>query len=119
MLDLGSLHFCLGMEILYNKELGILSIGQQRHIEENVFQRYNMQSYNLTIMPMEVELNLNKEDSLQIEEEKTKMVNILYQNVVGSLRYAMVSTRLDIAHVVNLIVQYLLNHGENIGLQPK
>jgi hypothetical protein len=60
MLDLGSFHFCLGMEILYNKELGILSIDQQIYIEENVFQRYNMQSYNSTIMPMEVELKLNK-----------------------------------------------------------
>ncbi len=42
MLDLGSFHFCLGMEILYDKELGILSINQQRYIEEKTFQRYNM-----------------------------------------------------------------------------
>lgn len=42
MLNLRSFHFCLGMETLYNKELGILSIDQQRYIEENIFQRYNM-----------------------------------------------------------------------------
>jgi hypothetical protein len=69
MLDLGPFDFCLGKEILYNKELEILSIDQQRYIEKNVFQRYNMQSYNSTIMPMEVELKLNKKDSLQIEKD--------------------------------------------------
>jgi hypothetical protein len=30
--NLKSLHFCLGMEILYDKELGILSTHQQRFI---------------------------------------------------------------------------------------
>jgi len=42
MSNLRSFHFCLGMEILYDKELGILSINQQRYIEEKTFQRYNM-----------------------------------------------------------------------------
>ncbi len=70
MLDLGSLHFCLEMEILYNKELGILSIDQQRYIEENIFQRYSMQTYNSTIMPMEVELKLNKKIHFKLKEKK-------------------------------------------------
>jgi hypothetical protein len=42
MLNLGSFHFCLEMEILYDKELGILSIDQQRYIEKNVFQIYTI-----------------------------------------------------------------------------
>jgi hypothetical protein len=36
ILHLVSFHFCLGMEIHFNKEFGILSIDQQRYIEENV-----------------------------------------------------------------------------------
>ncbi len=42
MSNLRSFHFSLGMEILYDKELGILSINQRRYIEEKTFQRYNM-----------------------------------------------------------------------------
>jgi hypothetical protein len=42
MSNLRSFHFCLGMETPYDKELGILSINQQRYIEEKTFQRYNM-----------------------------------------------------------------------------
>ncbi len=63
MSDLKSLHFCMGMEILYDKEHGILSINQQRYIKEKIFQRYNMWSYNSTITPMEGRLKLSKKDS--------------------------------------------------------
>jgi len=36
MIDLRSLHFCLGMQILYVKELGILYTHQQRYIQKNI-----------------------------------------------------------------------------------
>jgi hypothetical protein len=36
MTDLKSLHFCLGMEILYGKELGILFTHQQRYILKKI-----------------------------------------------------------------------------------
>ncbi len=51
-----------------------------------------MQVCNLTITQMEIGLKLNKDDSPKIEEEKAKMVNIPYQNVVGNLMHAMIST---------------------------
>ncbi len=71
-----------------------------------------MQSCNLAITLMEVGLKLNKQDSTQIEEEKTKMVNIPYQNVVGSLMHVMISTWLDIAYVISSVAQYLSNFGK-------
>jgi hypothetical protein len=37
MLDLGFFHFCLGMEILYNKELGILSIDHKDTLKKMYF----------------------------------------------------------------------------------
>jgi len=36
MIDLRSFHFCLGMEILYDKELGILFTHQQRYIQKKI-----------------------------------------------------------------------------------
>jgi hypothetical protein len=64
---------------------------------------------------MEVLLKLNKDDSLQTKEEKTKMVNNPYQNAIGSLMHVMVNTQPKIAYVVILIAQYL----SNISLQLK
>jgi hypothetical protein len=119
MSNLRSFHVCLGMEILYDKKLGILSINQQRYIEEKILQRYNMQSCNSTIILMEAGLKLSKKNSPQTKEEKAKMVNIPYQNAVGSLMHAMVNTRHGIAYVVNSVAQYLSNLGEKHWLVIK
>jgi hypothetical protein len=40
------------------------------------------------------------------------MVNIRYQNPIGSLMHVMISIWLDIAYVINSVVQYLLNVGK-------
>ncbi len=61
---------------------------------------------------MEVLLKLNKDDSPQIEEEKTKMVNNPYQNAIGNLMHVMANTQPNIAYVVSLIAQYLSNPRE-------
>jgi hypothetical protein len=68
---------------------------------------------------MEVGLKLSKEDSPQTKEEKTKIVNIHYLNVVDNLMHTMVNTRLDIAYVVRLVAQYLSNPGEKHWLAIK
>jgi hypothetical protein len=35
------------------------------------------------------------------------MAQILYANTIGALMYAMVCTRLDISHVVNMVSRYM------------
>ena len=40
------------------------------------------------------------------------MRKVPYETVVGSLMYAMVCTRLDIAHVVGVVRWFLTNHGK-------
>jgi hypothetical protein len=70
-------------------------------------------------MPMEVELKLNKEDSLQIEKEKIKMVSIPYQNVVDSLMHAMVSTKAPHCICCQFSCSILLNPGEKDWLVAK
>lgn len=61
---------------------------------------------------MEARLRLSKQDSTQFEEEKTKMVNILYQNSIGSLMHVMVNTWLHMAYAINSVAQYLSNIGK-------
>jgi hypothetical protein len=45
------------------------------------------------------------------------MSHVPYTNVVGSLMYAMVSTRLDISHVVGVIVDTWIIQVKSIGQQ--
>ncbi|CAL1413563.1 unnamed protein product [Linum trigynum] len=46
------------------------------------------------------------------DEEKEAMENVPYASVVGSLMYAMVCTRSDIAHVVGIVSRFLSNPGK-------
>ena len=41
-----------------------------------------------------------------------EMSNVPYASIVGSLMYAMVCTRLDIAHPVGVVSRFLTNHGK-------
>jgi hypothetical protein len=43
------------------------------------------------------------------DEENDCMSCVPYSNVVGSLMYAMVSTRLDISHAIGVVSRYMEN----------
>ena len=45
-------------------------------------------------------------------EEKKNMAKVPYSSVVGSLIYAMVCTRPDIAHAVGVVSRFLENPGK-------
>ena len=45
-------------------------------------------------------------------EEQAKMKCIPYSSIVGSLMYATVSTRLDIAHAVGVVSRFMSNPGK-------
>jgi len=54
---------------------------------------------------------LTKDQSPRSEEEKADMANIPYASAIGSLMYAMVCTRPDIAHVVGVVSRFMSNPG--------
>lgn len=58
-----------------------------------------------------VHLKLTKEMYPKIQEEEDKMSKVPYASFVGSLMYAMVYIRLDIAHVVGFISRYMSHPG--------
>ncbi|XP_057838310.1 secreted RxLR effector protein 161-like [Cryptomeria japonica] len=56
--------------------------------------------------PMEVGKKLSLEMCPRIQEEESYMSTVSYQNDIGSLMYAMVSSRPDIAHAVRMVSQF-------------
>ena len=50
---------------------------------------------------------LSKEQSPKIEEERDYMSKVPYVSVIGSLMYAMVCTRPDIAHAVGVVNKFM------------
>ncbi|CAA0836354.1 Uncharacterized mitochondrial protein AtMg00810 [Striga hermonthica] len=63
--------------------------------------------------PLANHFKLSKQSCPTSQEEKEAMAGVPYSSAVGSLMYAMVCTRPDIAHAVGVVSRYLSNPGKN------
>ena len=63
-----------------------------------------------TPLPSYVKLSLN--DCPKSDAEKAKMEKVPYSSAVGSIMYAMICIRLDIAHAVGVVSRYMSNPGK-------
>ena len=57
--------------------------------------------------PLPSHLKLTKEMCPKTQEEEHKMSKLSYTSAIGSLMYAMVCTRLDIAHALGVLSRYM------------
>ncbi|RVW36529.1 Retrovirus-related Pol polyprotein from transposon TNT 1-94 [Vitis vinifera] len=110
MKDLGDASFVLGIQIHRDRSRGILGLSQRTYIDK-VLQRYGMQNSKPGDTPVakgdKFSLNQCHKNSLESQE----MQKIPYASAVGSLMYAQVCTRPDIAYIVGMLGRYLSNPG--------
>ena len=66
-----------------------------------------MQECKLVKAPIPIGARLFAEQFPKTQEKEEDMSRVPYASVVGSLMYAMVSTRLDISHVVGVLSRYM------------
>ena len=72
-----------------------------------------MHSCSSCAAPIQKGDKLTKSQCPQDEKERAEMEKVPYASSVGSLMYAQVCTRPDIAFVVNALGRYLSNPGLN------
>ncbi|CAN0888961.1 Retrovirus-related Pol polyprotein from transposon TNT 1-94, partial [Linum grandiflorum] len=111
MKDLGPAKQILGMEIARDRKAGKLWLSQEKYIER-VLDRFNMKNAKSVSTPLATHFKLSKKACPATEKEKEAMSSIPYSSAVGSLMYAMVCTRPDIAHAVGLVSRFLSNPGK-------
>jgi hypothetical protein len=111
MKDLGVKKQILGMEIHKDRKNGKLWLSQEKYVEK-ILMRFGMN----TVKPVQIPLASHYKISLGLcpgnDEEKDYMSRVPYANVVGSMMYAMVSTRPDISHAVGVVSRYMENPGK-------
>ncbi|KAE8711156.1 Villin-2 [Hibiscus syriacus] len=90
------------MRIKRDTKSGALMLSQAEYINK-VLSRFNMQDAKPVSTPLSVHFRLSKEQSPKTEEERARMVNVLYASAIGSLMYVMVYTRPYIAHAVGAV----------------
>ncbi|KAK0589794.1 hypothetical protein LWI29_018597 [Acer saccharum] len=110
MKDLGDASFVLGILIQRDHSQGILGLSQRSYIDK-VLKRFGMQDSKPSDTPVakgdKFSLNQCPKNNLEVKE----MQKIPYASAVGSLMYAQVCTRLDIAYIVGMLGRYLSNPG--------
>src|SRR5437773_1712375 len=103
MTDLGEAQQFLGLQIQRNREAKTLFIYQSQYIE-NILTRLDMQDCNGASTPMEASSKLLAADPNESPQNHRR-----YQSIVGSLMYAMLSTRPDLAYAVSTLCRFLSN----------
>ena len=98
MKDLGSLHFCLGVNIEQTEEG--LTLSQKQYIEK-LLERYGLQDANPVSTPMDLNVKLVADDG-----HSKPVDRIRYQSMIGSLLYAAVATRPDISQAVGALSKF-------------
>ena len=110
MKDLGEANHILGMRITRDRKKRLLYLSQKEYVHK-VLDRFNMQKGKALSTPLPAYLKLSKNDCPKSVEEKIVMAKVPYASACGSLMYAMVTTRPDIAHTMEVVSRFMSNPG--------
>ncbi|PNX82538.1 putative retrotransposon Ty1-copia subclass protein, partial [Trifolium pratense] len=110
MKDLGDASVVLGIQIFRDRSRGVLGLSQKGYIEK-ILKRFNMHSCSPCAAPILKGDKLSNSNCPQNDKETVEMEKVPYASAVGSLMYAQVCTRPDIAFAVNYLGRYLSNPG--------
>lgn len=110
MKDMGAAKQILGMSIIRDRSEGTLKLSQEKYIEK-LLQKFSVQDAKTRSTPLATHFNLTKKQSPKMDEGKKDMAKVPYASAVGSLMYAMVCTRPDIAHAVGVVSRFMSNPG--------
>lgn len=105
---LGEAKQILGMDIFRDKRHGKIWLSQQKYVE-NILLRFGMNDVKPFLVPLASHFKISSSLCPSTNEEKEYISRIPYVNAVGSLMYAMVSTRLDISHAVGVVSRCMEN----------
>ncbi|KAH9770304.1 hypothetical protein KPL71_012330 [Citrus sinensis] len=110
MKDLGPANKILGMQI--HREINNMKIWlSQKNYLKKILRRFNMQDCKSISTPLPVNFKLSSSMCPSNEAERKEMSRVPYASAVGSLMFAMICTRPDIAQAVGAVSRYMANPG--------
>ncbi|VFQ86015.1 unnamed protein product [Cuscuta campestris] len=112
MKDLGDASYALGIRIYRDRSRKLLGLSQSTYID-NVLARFSMSESKRGSLPMVQGTSLSKTQGASTPEEVERMRNVPYASAIGSIMYAMVCTRPDVAFALSVTSRYQSNPGES------
>lgn len=110
MKDLGSAKRILGMHIDRNRKQGCLRLHRKPYLD-SVLNKFNMKNCKGVNLPIASHFILSKEQCPKSTIDLLKMENVPYANGIGSIMYAMISTRPDLSFAISLLSRFMSNPG--------
>ncbi|GKB86563.1 retrovirus-related pol polyprotein from transposon TNT 1-94 [Tanacetum coccineum] len=111
MKDLGPANKILGMQIHRDRVSRKIWLSQKSYVKK-ILQRFNMQDCKPISTPFATNIKLSSKMSPSSEKERMEMSRVPYASAVGSLMFAMICTRPDIAHAVGVVSRYMAEPGK-------
>ena len=110
MKDLGEATYILEIRVYRDRLKRTIGLSQSLYLEK-VLKRFNMLDSNRGLLPFRHGIHLSREMSPKTPEDMVEMAKVPYASAIGSLMYAMLCTRPDIAYTVSVTSRFQSNPG--------
>ena len=107
---MGSLRWLLGVGIERDREKRTISFSQTAYIQK-IVEHFGMEEAKPLSVPISPGHNLTKSQSPSDPQAIEEMKRVPYREAMGSLMYAVVGTRPDIAYAVSYLARFMANPG--------
>jgi hypothetical protein len=108
MKDMGEAAYVLGIKIYRDRSRSLLALSQSTYLGK-VLKRFNMEKSKKGDLPIVKGTSLSVTQSPATGMEKSVMSSIPHASTIGSIMYAMLSTRPDVALALSLTSRYQSN----------
>lgn len=78
-----------------------------------------MEDTRVAATPLAMHFKLSSDQKPKDEDERREMQSVPYANIVGSIMYAMISTRPDVAQAISVTSRYMSDFGKQHWLALK
>ncbi|KAJ9545394.1 hypothetical protein OSB04_025101 [Centaurea solstitialis] len=111
MKDLGEAAYILGIKIYRNRSKRLTGLSQSTYIDK-ILKRFRMDESKKGFIPMQHGIVLSKTQCPVTSQDQDKMKSVPYASAIGSIMYAMLCTRPDVAYSVSVTSRFQQNPGE-------
>ncbi|GAB2276181.1 hypothetical protein Dimus_039178 [Dionaea muscipula] len=118
MKDLGEATYILGIKIYRDRSRRLLGLTQSTYIAK-MLKRFSMEESKRGLLSMSHVIYLSKSMSPKTEVERKDMSGVPYASAIGSIMYAMLCTRPDVAYALSVTSRFQGNPGQQHWIAVK
>jgi hypothetical protein len=111
IMDMGEIHWLLGIEIRRDHSQGMISLSQCSYIDASL-RIFGLEDMKPLSIPMDPSTRLTSDQSPKSTAEIARMAKVPYQEAVGKLMYTALGTQPDITYAVQVLLQFTKSPGE-------